>query len=313
METDTRMDQPSYEETFGALSRRIRRVWRALRWRAKGVAGKPRRILVEIRWRLGDEIMALPIYEALQQGSPHDAISVWCTHPDLLIGNPHVDSVNQPCDPDRYILLRGAPRDIYRLAHYAQRAGVSVPHTQPRLYFEDWATPLLGEIEGTGPLVAVSTGASWATKRWPIAHWRVLCAALIESGARVVQLGKNDERIGSGTCLVDRTSVREAGCVLRAASVFVCCDSGLMHLALAAGARTVALFGPTDPSILIRDNPDLVVIRSERACHGCWNRAPEAFAEGTCPEGIEPCCLETIRPETVIARVRGCIERGPDG
>ncbi|MCP4642931.1 MAG: glycosyltransferase family 9 protein, partial [bacterium] len=186
--------------------------------------------------------------------------------------------------PDRYILLRGAPRAAYRLGHYACRAGVATPETRPCITYGDWSTPALDRVESQGkPLVAVSSGATWATKRWNVERWAALCTGLRDVGYAVVQLGQGDERIGVGACLVDETTVREAACVLRAAKLFIGCDSGLMHLALAVGTQTLALFGPTDPSILVRNEPKLSVLTNERACRGCWNDAGREVREGVCP------------------------------
>jgi ADP-heptose:LPS heptosyltransferase len=45
---------------------------------------------------------------------------------------------------------------------------------------------------------------------------------------------------------VGMLSLPEAASVLQHASLFIGNDSGLMHLAAAAGAPTIGLFGPTD-------------------------------------------------------------------
>lgn len=293
--------EPSYEEQMGPIRRRVRRVARAGRWNVKSLLGLRRDILVEIRWRLGDEVMALPIYEALKVRFPNARLTVWCTYPDLLIDNPHVDAVNdEAARPDRYILLRGTPRHVRRIDHYAERAGVPFPEAVPRLTYQDWHTDLVPEGGGE-PVVAVCTGATWETKRWPIDRWQTLCASLGQKGFAVVQVGQDDERIGVGACLVDQTSVREAACVLRKAAVLVSCDSGLMHVALAAGTPVVALFGPTDPDILVPGNADLTAIRSDRECQGCWNALPDPGPPGTCPEGREGTCLDEVTPEAVLA------------
>jgi ADP-heptose:LPS heptosyltransferase len=296
------MDYAGYEDGFGAVGRRLQRLVRALRWRLKGLAGRPRQVLVETRWRLGDEIMALPIYEALKTAHPATQVAVLCNFPDLLDGNPHVDVVNPGAyDPDRYILLRGTKRDVQRLQHYANRAGVPKPATRPRLHFTDWSTTLLEGIGGQArPLVAVSTGATWSTKRWPIDRWQAVCQGLETRGFGVVQLGRGDPEVGVGLSLMDRTSVREAACVLRQCRLLVCGDSGLMHLALAVGTPVVALFGPTDPVILVEDDPDLTVIGNGRECFGCWNRSESTEREGVCPLGI-PDCLGTVSAAMVLA------------
>ncbi|NIA13157.1 MAG: hypothetical protein GWP08_03680 [Nitrospiraceae bacterium] len=308
-------DHATYEERSGRLQRRWRRLVRGTRWLACNASGRPHNILVELRWRLGDEVMAIPIYEALCRAHPGCRVHVLCAYPELLDRNPFVHTVNPDEDQllnierglDAYYLLRSGPRDRYRLEHYAHLARVPTPGVRPRLYYENWQTPLLDGVER--PIAAVSRGASWPTKRWPVAHWREVCAGLAHAGYRVVELGRGDERIGAGVSLVDRTSVREAACILRAADLFVCCDSGLMHLALAAGTHTVALFGPTDPAILIRDEPRLTAVLSHADCRGCWNDLRTDTAPGMCPRH-KVSCLEGVTPEEVLVAAREAAARG---
>ncbi|MCP4639745.1 MAG: glycosyltransferase family 9 protein [bacterium] len=306
------MTEATYEDGFGPLARRRERVRRAVRWTTRGLLGRSRTILAEIRWRLGDEIMAIPVYESLKTRYPASHLAVWCTFPDLLVGNPFVDSVNaEVAAPDKYILLRRAPRDVYRPAHYARLAGIDGPDGPPRLHYASWETPLLGLLPGAPEgRVAVCTGATWPTKRWPMDRWRTLCRAMEDAGHAVVQIGLGDDVAGVGLNLVDRTTVREAACVLRACSLLVCCDSGLMHLARAVGTPAVALFGPTDPAILIRNDAGLDVLTVGAECEGCWNRRAKAFSQGDCPEG-RPAeeCMARIDVDTVLSRVLNRSER----
>ncbi|MCC6486069.1 MAG: glycosyltransferase family 9 protein [Candidatus Hydrogenedentes bacterium] len=311
------MNQPirSYEDLRGPLSRRLHRVRRALAWRVKSTARRPAHILVETRWRLGDEIMAIPIYEGLKRAYPDSRLSVWSAYPELLAGNPFIDQlvVSEraamviPCD--RYILLRGAPRDVFRLEHYARCAGIPTPEANPRLYFDNWECASAAGIRGEGSsFIAVSTGASWPTKRWPTAQWQELCQTLEAEGHRVVQVGKDDEAAGARVSLMNRTSLWETACILRAAKLLICCDSGLMHLALAAGTPVLALFGPTTPSILIREGAACESVANGRPCGGCWNVSQEMTEPGVCPRGIAP-CMETIAVAAVLERVRECLGR----
>jgi len=298
------MGEETYEDGFGALRRCFERLARPARWWVKSAAGVPRKILVELRWRLGDEIMALPIFETLRAKYPVAHIAVLSHYPDLFENHPFVDAVNTiPTPVDRYLFLRGAPRQVFRLEHYARRAGVSLPVSRPHLYYEDWGAPCLDALpKGAGPLIALAAGASWKTKRWRPERWRALAQVLEQRGARLVELGHAPEALGLGFCLGGRTSVREAACVLHHADLLVCCDSGLMHLALAAVTPVVALFGPTDPFILIRKEPNFNPLVSEMECSGHWNRAEAAPAIGVCPYGHE-CCLDTITVDDVIEAI----------
>lgn len=289
----------------------LRHARRAARW----AAGKNASILIEIRWRLGDEIMMLPIYEGLKARHPSSHLAVWCNYPDLLAGNPYVDRVFGPDvtpierEYDMFMLLRGARRDEVRLEHTARVARIPPPTTAPRLYYDDWRSELL-EREGLvgKPFVVVSTGATWATKRWPIAHWRRLCGALADAGHTVVQIGSEaDRRAGAAHDFAGRTTVREAACILRRARLLVSCDSGPMHLALAVGTPVLALFGPTDPAMLVHETAPLTAITNGRPCHGCWNHSRDEMKEGVCPLGIAG-CMSTIAPETVAACARGLLD-----
>ncbi len=111
-------DRQEFDEEFGPVRRRVRRFTRRLRWWTKGILGLQPTILVEMRWRLGDEIMALPVYDRLRTRHPKARLEILTNYPDLFIGNPSIDAVNpQRRDPDKYLLLRGAPRDRHRIAH----------------------------------------------------------------------------------------------------------------------------------------------------------------------------------------------------
>ncbi|MCX5769848.1 MAG: glycosyltransferase family 9 protein [Candidatus Hydrogenedentes bacterium] len=253
--------------------------------------------------------MALPIYPALRDLHPGCRVSVVCNYPDLLRDNPYAAPVDadRP-EPDLIVDLRSGPRQAYRVAHYARLAGVPVPTARPCLYYEDWHTP---QLESLGDrYVAVAAGASWPTKRWGNTRWRAVCRAVQDMGYRVVELGHAGEQIGVGVSLAGQTSIREAACVLHSARLLVTCDSGLMHLGLAAGTRVLALFGPTDPDILVRDEPLLDVVRSRVECRGCWNRRKKPFTPGTCPESTERIapgrtpCMEQISVEQVTAALQ---------
>jgi len=53
----------------------------------------------------------------------------------------------------------------------------------------------------------------------------------------------------------------ELACWLGRARLYVGNDSGITHLAAAAGAPVLALFGPTDPSVWVPRGPNVRVAR----------------------------------------------------
>ena len=127
-----------------------------------------------------------------------------------------------------------------------------------------------GHPEGdlpSGEFVLASPLAGWASKQWPIAHYRLLAERLrsqfgmplVLNGAPGAAFGEIEPAIPhySGLPgLIDAT---------RRAAAVVGVDSGPLHLAAALGKPGVAIFGPTDPA---RNGPygnSLRVLRSSAA------------------------------------------------
>ena len=115
---------------------------------------------------------------------------------------------------------------------------------------------------GDGPILALAPAANWVGKTWPAERFAVLAAELlgprgVMPGGRLMILGGPEDR---WTCevvsrsiprermidLVGKVDLLTAYACLKRARLFVGNDSGLMHLAAAAGAPTLGLFGPSD-------------------------------------------------------------------
>lgn len=288
-------EEPTYYEQWGPVARRMRKLSDSIR----AVFASRAVVLLESKWRLGDEIMMLPLYEAMHEDGVH--VAAWCNYPELLTDNPHVASVNDPyVRPHRYFKLRGAPRDQSRIDHYRRLLNIRGTVPRPALHFEDFDCELLQKIPaGDDPIVALCRGASWETKRWPDKNWLELGQALERAGARVIVLGQEGEGIDVGTDFTGQTDVHAAACVLHHADLTVSNDSGLMHLSLAADTPTVGLFGPTDPRILIEDDERFHPLTNGRECDGCWNRNMTVNEPHTCPMGIKV-CMEPITVNRVL-------------
>jgi ADP-heptose:LPS heptosyltransferase len=109
------------------------------------------------------------------------------------------------------------------------------------------------------PVIALAPTANWAGKVWPpdrfVALYRGLAAGPMQ-GARVAVFagpGAQERALAAPVLaalpaaidLVGALTLPEAAACLARCALFVGNDSGLMHLAAAAGAPTLGLFGPT--------------------------------------------------------------------
>jgi heptosyltransferase-2 len=91
--------------------------------------------------------------------------------------------------------------------------------------------------------------------------------------------------------LADRTSLREFIDLASACRLFLTNDSGAMHIASAAGVRTVAVFGATDDIATGPTGPLARVVRQEVECSPCLLRE--------CP--IDHRCMTRVTPDRVAA------------
>jgi ADP-heptose:LPS heptosyltransferase len=109
------------------------------------------------------------------------------------------------------------------------------------------------------PVIALGPTANWAPKTWPADRFAALFAALrsgpVPGATAAVFAGPGQaERdmaapllaaLPDAIDLAGRLSLPEAAACLARTTLYIGNDSGLMHLAAAAGAPTLGLFGPT--------------------------------------------------------------------
>ncbi|MEW9555598.1 glycosyltransferase family 9 protein [Nonomuraea sp. NPDC050783] len=137
-----------------------------------------------------------------------------------------------------------------------------------RLVRSDGADPdeadlLLAPPPRPGPrpgAALVHPGAAYGSKRWPPARFAAVAAALAADGHDVVVTGTAAERRRAARVaaaaglppeanLAGRTGLEELAALVRGASLVVCGDTGVAHLASAYERPSVVLFGPASPRI----------------------------------------------------------------
>ena len=153
---------------------------------------------------------------------------------------------------------------------------------------------------------ALMPGAEYGpAKRWPAAHFGALAATLARAGADVVVLGSakeksiGDEVVASAANprvrnLCGATSLADVVDLLAAADVAVSNDSGLLHVAAAAGAPVVALYGSSSPKFTPPLTDEAAVVSLEIECSPCFARE--------CPLKHFK-CLNDLAPATVLRAV----------
>jgi heptosyltransferase-2 len=150
-----------------------------------------------------------------------------------------------------------SPHEVQRYLDVLRFLGGNVQDDRLELWTdsadEEFASEQVGlAASGGGPLVALGPGSWQPKRRWPTEHFAAVARRLREAvGARFVVLGGRDDRfcaerlqtaLGPAVLnLAGRTTLRQAGAILRRCALFVGNDTGLMHLATAAGVPVVEI------------------------------------------------------------------------
>lgn len=158
--------------------------------------------------------------------------------------------------------------------------------------------------EAGRPFALINPGAAWPNKRWPPERYGEVAAFIrdVRGLAVFVLWGPGEEPLAqqvvdasSGAArLAPATSLADLLALARAAALVVSGDTGPLHIATAAGAPTVALFGPTDPERNGPWSPDDVSVSRYGTC-GCHYARRCRQSEW---------CLESITVPEVTAAIQ---------
>ena len=139
------------------------------------------------------------------------------------------------------------------------------------------AQEILGE---GGPLLALAPGAAWIGRTWPVERFARLAARLLEDpafeGGRMLIVGTPEDRRAAETLRrtipkdrwIDLTGEKDPLVVhacLGRTRLFVGGAVAFTHMAAAAGAPTLALFGPDDEAATAPWGPRARVVRGPRS------------------------------------------------
>jgi heptosyltransferase-2 len=140
------------------------------------------------------------------------------------------------------------------------------PNAEDRAF----ASQFLGDADHAP--IAIHPGSGSPRKNWSTAAWAELGTRLLAApGRRIVLVGGEADRAslqslrvawGERALVAQDLPLPHLAAVLEKCAIFLGHDSGISHLAAAAGSRCVLLFGPTDPAVWAPANPEVSVLRA---------------------------------------------------
>ncbi len=183
--------------------------------------------------------------------------------------------------------------------------------------------------DGRGPTVIIHPGSGGfdLSRRWSAAGFAQVADALAERyGASIILIGKEHDGVERVVSLMqaeplnlaEKTTLKQLAALLRGSDLFIGADSGVMHIAVAAGVPLVAIFGPSNyaawgpwlereegeesplssgvEGVKLERKGNGVVVRADLPCCPC---SYVGFAVG----GRQDCqarCMEAITPGLVL-------------
>jgi len=132
-------------------------------------------------------------------------------------------------------------------------------------------------------LVAVNPNSRWQSKCWSPDRFARLSDKLIDKyDVKIIMIGAAGDReyvekiVGmmknTPLVLVGKTTLLELASVLKKTDIMITNDSGPMHMSVAVGTPTIALFGPTDPIMTGPYGKNSEVLFERIECQPCFKR-----------------------------------------
>lgn len=247
-------------------------------------------VLHTVSFSITSVILALVSGAAVRAGSTSrpfgHALSEAVFHIELPLPGPgELESMNE------------TEHNLYPL----ERLGVHTTDLAPLLVSSEreraWAEEFLRSVKNSERiLLAVHPGAGkreniWAPERFAsvlnsIGEMKPLTAIVIEGPLDAPYVERFCRNCRVPFHVVRRRSVGEIAAVMNASIAVLCNDTGVMHVACAAGATTVAVFGPTEPGRWTPKCDNLHVVR-----------APSGMLEQLSPEKVMSVVTNILRLE----------------
>jgi ADP-heptose:LPS heptosyltransferase len=233
---------------------------------------------------LGDTLLAVPALRALRRTCGPLTLAAHAGAARFLESVGEIDRGLAFDDPALAWLFTGPSQEPSVVAWMADRPaglppGALVAPSRPAGMDEHCARYLLGTLASLGidltwddrifevaPIrsqeILVHPGSGSRVKNWPTERF----AAVIRGAERSVRLivGDADQTVAArlgGVPRLEHPSLEELAARLAGCHAYLGNDSGVSHLAGLCGARSLVLFGPTDPTVWRPIGPRVEVLR----------------------------------------------------
>jgi heptosyltransferase-2 len=166
------------------------------------------------------------------------------------------------------------------------------------------------QLKTNKSVIGLCPGAEFGpAKKWPEQHYSAVAQKLIEQGHQIwlfggpkdipacesIVAGLADQQTKSNAViLAGKTSLIEAVDLLAACQTVISNDSGLMHVAAAAGCHVVAIYGSTSPKYTPPLAEKVAMVHTDIKCRPCFKRECQ-FSHLQ--------CLTELKPEMVLDAV----------
>ena len=216
--------------------------------------------------------------------------------------------VSVPCRPPSSQC--GAPLNASRFFYQAVPQLRDVPWRPPRVQLtHDEKHQARGILRDHGldpgrPIVGIHPGSGGRSKCWPPGHFATVIRALLADRRQVVTfcgeadataVGQVQRAAGKPVPVLRDLSLRTLAGALSLCWRYLGNDSGVSHLAAAAGADCTVLFGPTDPAAWAPLGTNVRVLTADVPCRPCGEANP------ACSRRFE--CLLSLATERVLAEL----------
>jgi len=224
----------------------------------------------------GDSIITANVIRCIKEQYPELRINCITPHPELILLDPNIDSINQPetfysFDSTYWELIVRKEEKQNIIEHNMQRLGIQKYDYKAVYYLseeqKDWAKQETIQFEK--PILAICTKSKEPVKNWLEANWLDLIQNL-KAKFSIIQLG--DSKEPTFKCVhryAGKLSMRESAAILSYASYFIGPDSLLMHIANGLNIPSTIIFGGSRPVNCFgyADNINLSITLD---CSPCW-------------------------------------------